>query len=108
MPTKIRKALGHASVMRALSHYAQHRVGGDLKGSGGWSQMKLVELVLDGAFHDRGSQLVLREVRVEQQPVVSDLVPLAVLPPLTHSLVEASAWQRIGNGVAHVVEGQAA
>ena len=70
--------------------------------------MHLVEAVLDRALQDRRPQLVLGEIRVEQQPVVPDLVPLALLAPLVDSIVEARAGQRVGDGVADVIEGQAA
>src|SRR6202051_4063027 len=39
---------------------------------------------------------------------MAHLVPFAGLPALAHPLVETGAWQRVGDGVAHIIEGQAA
>src|SRR5713226_242287 len=109
-PTVIRKRLGQAAVIFApkLTQNAQQRVGGELESPSRRSQVQLVQPVLDGALEDRRPQLVLREIRVEQQPVVPNLVPLALLAPLVDAVVEARAGQRVGDGVADVVEGQAA
>src|SRR2546430_14033401 len=62
------------------------------------------QLVLDRALDDREAQLALREVRVEQQAVVADVVPLALLPPLGDPRVELGAGQRVRDRVAHVVQ----
>src|SRR5229473_1440222 len=54
--------------------------------------MHLDQAVLDGALHDRRAHLV----------------PLAPLPALAYAFVEAGPGQRVGDGIAHVVERQAA
>src|SRR5258708_22661801 len=83
-------------------------MGGELECSGRRTQVHPVETVLDRTLENRRSQLVLREVRVEKQPVVPHLVPLASLPALAHTLVEAGAGGRGRNRIADVIEGEAA
>src|SRR5207245_1791152 len=56
----------------------------------------------------RRPQLVLREIRIEEQPVVPHLVPFTVQPALANAFVEAGARQWIRDGVADVVQRQAA
>src|SRR2546425_6516366 len=87
---------------------AEEWVGGELESSRGRPQIHLVQPVLDRALENRRTQLVLREVRVEKEAGVPGLVPLASLPAFPHPLVEASAGQRVGDGVADVVERNAA
>src|SRR5580704_14906775 len=70
--------------------------------------MHPVEAMLDRTFEDRRPQLVLREVGVEEQPVVPHLVPLSMLAAFADALVKAGARQRVRDRVADVVEGQAA
>src|SRR5258708_4221898 len=109
-PTVIRKRLGQAAVIFAprLAQNAEQRVGGELESPRRGPQMQPVQPVLDGALEDCRPQLVLREIGVEQEPVVPDLVPFAFLTPLVDPIVKAGAWQRISDGVADIVEGQAA
>src|SRR5438105_11077771 len=64
--------------------------------------------MLDRPLEDRGPQLVLRKIGVEKQPVVANLVPLTVQPPLADSVVKAGSREWVGNRVADIVEGQAA
>src|SRR5260370_42091102 len=93
---------------RTLAQDAQQRVGGELESLRRRSQVQLVQPVLDGTLHDRRPQLVLGEIGVEQEAVVSYLVPLAFLPALRDSVVETRAGQRAGDRVADIVERQAA
>src|SRR3982074_3507288 len=92
----------------SLSHHPYEGIGGELEGSGGRPEVQFVELVLNGPLQDRRAKLVLREVGVEQQPIVADLVPLAMVAALAHAFVEPGPGQRIGDRVADVVERQAA
>src|SRR5882762_743888 len=70
--------------------------------------MHPVEAMLDRALQDGGPELVLREVGVEQQPVVTDLMPLAALAALAHAFVETRTRKGIGDRVAHVIQREAA
>src|SRR5712664_2044144 len=90
------------------SQHPQERVGGQLERASRGAQAHAVQAMLDGAFQYRGAQLVLREIGVEEQAVVADLVPLSLLPSLADALVETCPRQRIRDGVAHIVEGQTA
>src|SRR5437899_7087651 len=77
-----------------LSQDPQERVGGQLKRPSGGAQVHAIQAVLNRAFQDGCSQLVLRKVGVEEEAIVANLVPLAPLPPLAHTLVATCTGER--------------